>query len=123
MILQVPKRISTPWVAGWNPAAIATTYADEIRVSRSFGFVLSPEPCCAALQADLSNSNLLTSATNGSTQHERNTALPASFASDLDASTIGLVALIAAFAAVVAVLGAIVSIGVKIEKLGNGIDD
>jgi hypothetical protein len=34
-----------------------------------------------------------------------------------------LVALIAAFAAVVAVLGAIVSIGVKIEKLGSGIDD
>jgi hypothetical protein len=48
---------------------------------------------------------------------------PASFASDLNAGAIGLVALIAAFAAVVAVLGAIVSIGVKIEKLGSGIDD
>jgi hypothetical protein len=61
--------------------------------------------------------------TNSSTQHGRNTALPASFASDLNAGAIGLVALIAAFAAVVAVLGAIVSIGVKIEKLGSGIDD
>jgi hypothetical protein len=65
----------------------------------------------------------LTIGYNSSTQHERNTAFPASFASDLNAGAIGLVALIAAFAAVVAVLGAIVSIGVKTEKLGSGIDD
>jgi hypothetical protein len=108
---------------GATPAGIATTYTDEIRVSCSFGFVLSPEPCCEPMQADVSNSKVLPSATNSPTQRERNTAFPVSFASDLNAGAIGLVALIAAFAAVVAVLGAIVSIGVKIEKLGSGIDD
>jgi hypothetical protein len=45
-------------------------------------------------------------ATNPSTQHERNTFLPASFASDLNASAIGLVALCAAVVAVVVMLGA-----------------
>jgi hypothetical protein len=55
-----------------------------------FGFVLSPEPCCVAFQADASNSKALQSTTNGSTQHERNTPLPGSFASNLDTDTIGL---------------------------------
>jgi len=43
-----------------------------------------------ALQVDVSNSKALQSTTNGSTQHERNTALPGSFASDFDTDTIGL---------------------------------
>jgi hypothetical protein len=41
----------------------------------------------------------------------------------LKASAIGLVALIAAVAAVVAVLARSFQLGVKIEKLGSGIDD
>ncbi|XIA64311.1 hypothetical protein ACFIOY_36400 [Bradyrhizobium sp. TZ2] len=45
------------------------------------------------------------------------------FASDLDAGTIGLVALVAAVAAVVVVLGAIVVISAKVNKLGSSIDD
>jgi hypothetical protein len=87
-------------VAGSNPAGIAATYADEIRVSCSFDFVLSPEPCCDGLQAGVSNSKVLPPPTNGSTPHQRNTAFPASFASDLDTDTIGIIALVAAVTAV-----------------------
>jgi hypothetical protein len=46
----------------------------------------------------------LQAATNSSTQHERNTAFPASFASDWDTDTIGLIVLIVA-AAVVFIAG------------------
>ena len=53
-------------------------------------FVLLEERCCAVLQASDSNSNALPATTNSSTQHKRNTAFPASFASDGDTDTIGL---------------------------------
>jgi hypothetical protein len=55
------------------------------------------------LQARDSNSNALPGVTNGSTQHGRNAAFPASFASGWDTDTIGLfvtlVALVALFIA------------------------
>jgi hypothetical protein len=70
-----------------------------------------------------SNSNVLPTVPKGSTQHEGNTAFPASFASESDAGAIVLVALIAVVAVVTALLGAVVSISAKVNKLGSSIDD
>jgi hypothetical protein len=52
------------------------------------------------LPAGDSNSKVLPAATNSSTQHEHNTAFRASFASDWDTDTIGLIVLIVATAVV-----------------------
>jgi hypothetical protein len=52
------------------------------------------------LQARDGDSNASPGVTNGSTQHERNVAFPASFAFDWDTDTIGLVVLIVAVLAV-----------------------
>jgi hypothetical protein len=81
-------------------AGIANTSDDQSTAWRHPRFVLPAEPCCAALQANDNNFKALPAPTNGSTQHERNTAFPASFASDLDTDTIGFIALLAAVAAV-----------------------
>src|SRR5215208_7917752 len=83
--------MSTPWVAGSDPAGIANSSDDQSIAWRDLPFVLPAERCCAALQAGDSNSKALPGTTNGSTQHERNTTFPASFASDLDTDTIGLI--------------------------------
>jgi hypothetical protein len=61
--------------------------------------VLPRDPCCVVLQFDDSDFSVLQAATNDSTQHERNTALPASFTSDTD--TIDLLVTLAAVAVVV----------------------
>jgi hypothetical protein len=74
-------------------------FDDRSTAWRDPRFVLPAEPCCAALQASDNNSNGLPATTNGSTQHERNTTFPASFASDLDTDTIGLVVLLVVLAA------------------------
>jgi hypothetical protein len=84
---------------GTNPAGIANLSDDQSTTWYDPRFVLPAKPCCAALQASDSNSNGLPATTNGSTQHERNTAFPASFASDLDTDTIGLVVLLVVLAA------------------------
>jgi hypothetical protein len=82
-----------------SSAGIAKTSDDQSTPWRDPRFVLPAEPCCAALQASDSNSKALPGTTNGSTQHERNTAFPASFASDLDTDTIGLFVTLIALAA------------------------
>jgi hypothetical protein len=86
-------RISTPWVAGSNPAGIATDSDDQSIAWHDLRFVLPAEPCCAALQVSDSDSKALPGPTNRSTQHERNTTFPPSFASDWDTDTIGLIVL------------------------------
>ena len=80
-------------------AGIATTSDDQSTAWRDPRFVLPAEPCCAALQANNNNSKALRATTNGSTQHERNTTIPALFASDLDTDTIGPVVLLVVLAA------------------------
>ena len=62
-------------------------------------FVLTEEPCCAALQVTDGNSKTLQATANSSTQHGRNTDFPASFALEWDTDTIGLVVLVAALLA------------------------
>jgi hypothetical protein len=126
MTLLADRDVSRPilliYRASSVSAGIAKTSADQSIAWRHPRFVLSPDPCCEALRTTDSNSKALPATTNGSTQHECNTGFPASFASDLDAGTIGLVALIAVVAAVVAVLGAIISISAKVNKLGSSLD-
>jgi len=78
-----------------TPARIAKTSDDQSTAWRDAHFVLLEERCCAALQTDDSNSKALQATTNSSTQHERNTVFPASFASDWDTDTIGLIVLAA----------------------------
>src|SRR5215207_10057755 len=75
----------------FSSAGIANASDDQSIAWRDLRFVLPAERCCAALQAGDSNSKALPGTTNGSTQHERNTTFPASFASDLDTDTIGLI--------------------------------
>lgn len=80
-------------------AGIATAPVDQSTVWHVLHFVLTEEPCCAALQASDSNSKVLQATTNSSTQHGRNTGFPASFASEWYSDTIGLVVLLVALAA------------------------
>jgi hypothetical protein len=81
-------------------AGIATNSDDQSIHWPHLRFVLSAEPCCVALQADVNNSNVLPPATNGSAQHERNTTLPPLFASDFATDTIGLFVTLILLAAV-----------------------
>jgi len=81
-------------LGGPSSAGIASASGDQSIAWRDLRFVLPAEPCCAALQAGDSNSKGLPGTTNGSTQHEGNTAFPASFASEWDTDTIGLIVLV-----------------------------
>ena len=78
----------------FESAGIATSSAEQSTTWRVPHFGLE-EPCCAALP-DNNNAKALRGTTNISTQHERNTSFHASFASDLDTDTIGLLVLIVA---------------------------
>jgi hypothetical protein len=70
-----------------SSAGIATTSDDQSTAWRDPHFVLPPNRVARRCKRVTAIPMVLPAITNGSTQHERNTAFPASFASNLDTDT------------------------------------
>lgn len=77
--------------------------------------------CCKVLQVTGNDSNELQTATNGSTQHERNIDFPVSFVVDTG-FTVGLIVLALLVLAASVFLAGAIFVSAKANKLGSSID-